>query len=294
MMWDAAGASTIKSFEAHMLKIKEVDEGAYDWMIKQEPKTWARCFFSPHAKCDAIHNNISESFNSYIKQGRDMPILSMLEWIRKRLMKRIHVKYNGMLKYRGNICPNVQDKLELLKIESRNYFCTPAGNLKYEVDYYNTQCSVNLGDRTCTCRMWDLNGIPCRHAISAIYANRQVPEDFVHKFFFKQTYLGVYKHVISPIPSKDEWERTEFPDIIPNIPRKPAGRPKKKRIRSCEEPINPYKVSRSGGFVVCGNYGQKGHNVRGYKAGIMGETAWQKRMRVKNKQGNQVGCFNKH
>ena len=67
MMWDAAGASTIKSFEAHMLKIKEVDEGAYDWMIKKEPKTWARCFFSPHAKCDAIQNNISESFNSYIK-----------------------------------------------------------------------------------------------------------------------------------------------------------------------------------------------------------------------------------
>ena len=88
-----------------------------------------------------------------MKEGRDMPILSMMEWIRKKLMKRMHVKYSGMLKYKGNVCPNVQDKMEKLKMESRNCFCTSAGDLKYEVDYYDTQSYVNLTDKTCSCRV---------------------------------------------------------------------------------------------------------------------------------------------
>ena len=159
-----------------------------------------------------------------------------------------------------------------MKFDSRNCFCTAAGELKYEVDYYDTQSCVNLADMSCSCRHWDLTGLLCKHAISAIHANRQTPEQFVHKYFLKETYLAVYTHIINPVPSKEEWEKIEYLDIVPNIPRKPAGRPKKKQIRSTEEPANPYRVSRAGGVVVCGNYGQQGHNVRGCKARITGET----------------------
>ena len=56
-----------------------------------------------------------------------MLLLSMIEWIRKKLMKRFYMKYTGMLKYRREICPAMQDKLEKLKYESRNYF----GNMAY-------------------------------------------------------------------------------------------------------------------------------------------------------------------
>ena len=66
-----------------MEQVKNIDSKAYDWVIQKEPSTWVRAFFLDHAKSDAIQNNICESFNSYIKAARDMPILSMLEWIRK-------------------------------------------------------------------------------------------------------------------------------------------------------------------------------------------------------------------
>ena len=288
LIWNPTGASTEKTFEWHMQKLKEADQKAHDWLVSKNPKSWARCFFSTHTKCDAIQNNISESFNAYIAEARDMPILSMIEWIRKRLMKRFYVKYTGMQRYRGDICPAVQDKLEKLKYESRNCFCTPAGQLKYQVDYYSTQASVNLVERTCSCRMWDITGVPCKHAISAIYANRELPEAYVHKYFLKDIYLAIYNHVINPVPSKEEWECTGYGDIHPNIPRKPAGRPKKKRIRSTDEPVNPYKVSRAGGYIVCENYGKQGHNIRGCKAAVIGETAWQKRMRLKRQRSNEV------
>ena len=66
--------------------------------------------------------------------------------------------------------------------------------------------------------------------------------------------------MIHPVPNKEEWERTSYPDIHPNIVRKPAGRLKTKRIRKLDEPRNPFKISRAGGYMVCGNCKQKGHN----------------------------------
>ena len=89
---------------------------------------------------------------------------------------------------------------------------------------------VDLKTNTCSCRMWDLLEIPCNYAISAIYANKERPEDYVHVYFLKQRYIDIYKHVITPISSQDEWEKTEGVDIYPLIPRKAIGRRKKKRI----------------------------------------------------------------
>ena len=57
-------------------------------------------------------NNLSESFNSMIVKAKDKPILSMLEWIRVRLMSMLYIKKTGIEKYGGKLCPNIQKKLE--------------------------------------------------------------------------------------------------------------------------------------------------------------------------------------
>ena len=133
-----------------------------------------------------------------------------------------------MLKYKGELCPNIQDKLETLKIESRNCFFTFTGDKKFELDFYSTRHVVDLIGKTCSCRMWKLSYVPCNQAIAAIFANIEKPEAYVHAYFSKQTYLTIDKHAISPVPSQQEWKKTGLNDIYPPIPRKPAGRPKKK------------------------------------------------------------------
>ena len=61
-------------------------------------------------------NNPSESFNSMIVKARDKPILSMLEWIRVRLMSRLYIKKIGIEKYGGKLCPSIQKKFGAVKI----------------------------------------------------------------------------------------------------------------------------------------------------------------------------------
>ena len=78
ILWATAGTGTKKMWEYYMEKLKTFGSKAYEWIIQKDPATWARAFFSNHVKSDTIQNNICESFNSYIKLARDLPILSML------------------------------------------------------------------------------------------------------------------------------------------------------------------------------------------------------------------------
>ena len=106
-----------------------------------------------------------------ILEARDKPILAMLEWIRVRPMTKQYKKMKGIAKYTGNVCPNIQDKLEKLKHESIPFSATLACNFMYEVDNGHERHVVDLAKKACSCRIWDLTGLPCKHGISAIVKN---------------------------------------------------------------------------------------------------------------------------
>ena len=104
-----------------------------------------------------------------ILKFRDKPILAILEWIRVRLMNRFYTKREEIQKYAGKLCPSIQDRLEKLKVESKPFSATPVGSFLYEIGSQYERHVVDLIKKTCRCRSWDLNGIPCKHAIIAIY-----------------------------------------------------------------------------------------------------------------------------
>ena len=58
---------------------------------------------------------------------------------------------------------------------------------------------------------------------------------------------------------------------------KPPVRPPKQRKRDSEKPRNPYRVSKMNKTIKYGKCKKEGHNARRCKAGITGETPWQRR-----------------
>ncbi|KAH7855542.1 hypothetical protein Vadar_026018 [Vaccinium darrowii] len=87
-----AGCKPIIGLDACFLKgpfgeteeIAEIDQSAYDWLMREEPRTWARCMYGTRSKYNRMDNNTSEAFNDAIKEARDQPILTMLETIRRK------------------------------------------------------------------------------------------------------------------------------------------------------------------------------------------------------------------
>ncbi|KAL0362188.1 UNVERIFIED_CONTAM: hypothetical protein Scaly_1174000 [Sesamum calycinum] len=116
--WKAASTANKQDFERYMKKIQEIDpkvsedvETASEWLEKVNPEHWVRAFFPVHSKSDILVNNLCESFNSYILEARDKPIISMFEWIRTKLMMRLQQKREGMENEMIHAVPGAKDYL---------------------------------------------------------------------------------------------------------------------------------------------------------------------------------------
>ena len=70
-------------------------------------------------------------------------------------------------------------------------------------------------------------GIPCKHAIGAIYIYKREPEDLVHSSYHIGTFIRTYSNIIKPIPDQDLWVQTNYELIMPSPLRTQSGRPKK-------------------------------------------------------------------
>jgi hypothetical protein len=265
-LWAAASAYTEEEFRRHMEELKGLNEDAYEFLNKIDPSMWSRAWFSEFPKCDLLVNNISECFNSYILKARDKPILTMLEMIRKKLMKRYQVKRDGIAKLTGRLCPRIATKLEAIGLQAMDCVATYAGAQLFEVTAANNrQFVVDLDKKSYGCRQWQVTGIPCAHAFSAILYDCGNPEDYVDECYTVETYKKAYAPIIYPMPSEEQWVKTSHDKLDPPVARVAPGRPKKLRKRAPDEsrdPKNPYRMRKFGSYGKCSNCKGLGHNKR--------------------------------
>ncbi|KAG8390916.1 hypothetical protein BUALT_Bualt01G0133300 [Buddleja alternifolia] len=193
LFWKAASTYSVK---LHLRIMKEIErispkigkkETAYEWMCKISSNHWARRFFSGRTKCDALVNNISESFNSYILDARELPIIDMFEWIRRKCY-------------------------------------------------------------------------PCCHVVASLNYHNMSYDDYVDDYLKKVIYVRVYSHMINPVPSMHDFEKSSLGSVEPPNVKVRVGRPRKVRRRDGNYRRDPNCVSRVGLTHTCGICLQQGHN----------------------------------
>ena len=255
------------------------------------------------AKCDLLINNVCEVFNRQLLDARDSPIISCLEYVREYLMKRIVIVQKVIEKSEGPLTPAITKLFRFTKEAAANYSVEWNGAELCQVKgAWGEQCVVNLNERVCSCRKWEVSGIPCRHAVAVIYdmANNGMdvglPEDYVHESYKLDTWKNVYSFKINPVSGKQYWEKYECPTtLIPPKQVAKPGRPQKSRRKSAGEVclVKDGKLSRKGKTVTCVLCKGKGHNKRSCKAPTThnagsqsaGQTGGSKRQRTTNEAG---------
>jgi len=63
-LWGAARAPNEIQFKYYLKVIKGMDQGAYNYLEKVNPKMWSRHAFRMSSCTDILLNNINESFNA--------------------------------------------------------------------------------------------------------------------------------------------------------------------------------------------------------------------------------------
>nr|CAD1822476.1 unnamed protein product [Ananas comosus var. bracteatus] len=84
LLWEAATSYTVQDWEKSMQKIKDANVAAYEWLMKVPPRMWTRAYFRPDIKCDLLCNNMCEAWNRTILDARELPIIDLMEKIRRQ------------------------------------------------------------------------------------------------------------------------------------------------------------------------------------------------------------------
>ncbi|KAK8918817.1 hypothetical protein KSP39_PZI021402 [Platanthera zijinensis] len=266
LLWKAASSARLVDFNMEMKKLKECNVSAYGWVRAKDPKNWARSHFSTWTKCDMLLNNLCECFNNVIMKARDKPIITMLEIIRIIMMKRMHTQRDKIYKCMGEICPTIQKILENNKTEVHDNILEWNGKEKFEVKgWAGDTWLVDLTFKSCTCKKWDLSGIPCVHAIACIFFKREKAEDYVDYWYKKTTFLKAYDYMLNPIKGQGEWPQCNLNLMVPwKVKPKLPGRPSKHARRQEEDELSnmKYGINRRGTKYACSKCGVVGHNKK--------------------------------
>ncbi|XP_048494366.1 uncharacterized protein LOC104908537 [Beta vulgaris subsp. vulgaris] len=249
------------TFVAEMECIKLLSGDAHAYLDAIDVKHWARHAFQTKSKSNMLLNNLCETFNGVLREARDKPIITCMEWIRRYVMRRSCEKLTGVEKQIGRLMPYVAKVFEWISIEAQNCFLVQSTLDEWEVNHKEQQHVVNLSARSCTCRKWELTGIPCQHAFACLVKRRQNPEDFVDDYYSKATYLKAYSIHVRPMPGMSQWEKNDMPKPLPPVHRKMPGKPsKKKRKKEVGEDEGRF-VKKPKKPNNCSNCGQPGHNI---------------------------------
>jgi hypothetical protein len=72
-----------------MAIIKTINDNVHSWLEKVLAKHWSRHAIDDKVKIDHVTNNLTKSFNGWLREWRNKPILTLLDYLRRKMMKRL-------------------------------------------------------------------------------------------------------------------------------------------------------------------------------------------------------------
>ncbi|XP_047268062.1 uncharacterized protein LOC107859281 [Capsicum annuum] len=167
LFYNAATAYKRTEFYTFIDEIEKVNKGAVEYLNEEEPERWARSFHT-NRRYNMLTTNNVESMNVVLRKSRLLPILGLIDYIHNKLKSLF---YERKMKSQGNFHDitrwakvEVTDKIQValkLKVDLID-------STKFVIREEKVEYIVDLKSRTCQCLVFQIDEIPCTHAIAAI------------------------------------------------------------------------------------------------------------------------------
>ncbi|XP_010501852.1 PREDICTED: uncharacterized protein LOC104779165 [Camelina sativa] len=180
-----------------------------------EAKNWARCYF-PAERYNIDTSNYVESINGVFKEARQLSLLPMIdaivdkfaEWYNKHRNEAEDAPITQMMvpfveKVLHSRCANAK----LLPMNELNSFFLVYNVIGVDSVGY----LVDLKNKTCSCKQFDIDQYLCEHAIAAAMEatnnieNEIQLQDLCSKYYWMEQWSLAYCRTIYPLSHMSQW-----------------------------------------------------------------------------------------
>lgn len=232
---NAARAYTIGDFRYWFSEIEKRKPACVEYLLDIGLPHWTLSH-SLQMRYNLMSSNISEALNATMVKAVDYPIVSMVEFIRTMLMRWFYLRRKHVGSTVSKCTPEVEGILVENLEDSVDCAVLSASDWVYQVnDGMGCVFEVDLQNKTCSCRVFDVLLIPCCHALAAVGVRKLDHYSLVGKCYFVEEWRKKYESVIRPIPKEQDLNippEVKEKDIMPPKTKRGGGRPQKKRIPS--------------------------------------------------------------
>jgi hypothetical protein len=265
----ATYARTVAQFDEAMEKLRDANGQAYLYVNAIDVSLWAAPYMVAK-RWGQMTSNIVESINAAHKEDRCLSCVDLLNAIWNRTMDVSFNLHQDALKslaqpgarftnFALRLLENSLDHAQQRQVEvtsTTERVITTLQDKRYVVD---------LALQTCECGRYQVNCIPCGHAVALIVKLRKPPRDYIPDFFKLDTYRKTYARNIRPVSTCNLAVSAE---CYPPQLKRARGRPRERRIRTGER-VKRRVGQQAAGMLPdvperapqrCGQCNQVGHN----------------------------------
>ncbi|XP_070008465.1 uncharacterized protein LOC142165064 [Nicotiana tabacum] len=147
-----------------------------------------------------------ESINSVLLKGREMPILRMFDFIQEKLgewfykwRKKANETFHGVSVWGEE---EMTKKMDL----ARKMFVFNFDSILFRINSEGIEFIVDLNKRTCDCLEFQIDELPCPHAIAVINKRYLQKSDYCSNWYSKETWLKTYEGYVNTVGDKKSWD----------------------------------------------------------------------------------------
>ncbi|KAH6769130.1 hypothetical protein C2S51_014466 [Perilla frutescens var. frutescens] len=211
--------------------------GAYTKSMDIGPERWARSK-CPVRRYGFLTSNAAEILNVRLLWARRLPICSLIECIR-HVIEQWFDSRRACANARDNaLTEEALNKLSEEVEKSRTYTVVPTLNSTFKVHDGRQTFIVDLHQKSCKCREFQLDLMPCSHAVAAIMKNGESILDYVSSYYTMDNWREIYEGSVRSLPHQGEWvvpNHIAQQKVTPLIMTRQVGRPPGRRHPSRAE-----------------------------------------------------------
>ncbi|XP_050205598.2 uncharacterized protein LOC126655447 [Mercurialis annua] len=251
----AAKAYTETEFNYQIAEMDALDSRVKPYLEDVGYEKWALSK-SVHNRFNIMTSNTAESLNAAINKARELPVSMLFEYLRS-LTQRWSYKNRHLARCTiTTLMPKHEESLRESFINCIKLEVEQTSDEIFKVSNGDKTNTVNIMERTCTCKRFQLDMIPCIHALAVFNDRHQDPYKYCSKYYTKNEMLAAYEDIVYPIANEESWDiPIEIKNQVVLTPKGKvkAGRPRKQRIKGPTEKSNKNR---------CGRCEKYGHNKK--------------------------------